>query len=193
MGYVIPTCRQPIPDGFSVFPRQTRRALFKTPVDPPSEFRPFLESSPVQPSRPPNRDDPTTRPLSWAFFPYSTFSQRGPLVAGFACPHRSVPRVWLPSRRLTPPMASPVLSRTGSAHGIYPFGAYSSRKVSESFPPGSTHVPFLPTLFPSAETEGRPVEPRVPGLLPLPESSGNGRVLKASPAGCSPGFFPLEV
>jgi hypothetical protein len=32
-----------------------------------------------------------------------------------------------------------------------PFGAFSSRKVSRSFPSGSTHVPFVPSLFPPPE------------------------------------------
>jgi hypothetical protein len=44
----------------------------------------------------------------------------GPLSAGFTCPLRSVLRVWLPSRRLTPRGSAPVLFRTGSAPGIYP-------------------------------------------------------------------------
>jgi hypothetical protein len=120
MGFVTPACRWSIPTGFPVFPSQTRRAWFKTPVDPYSEFRPSLEFSPAQPSRPSNREDSTTRPLSWALSPYSTCSQRGPPDAGFACPLRSAPRVWSPSRRFAPPRASPVLFRTGSAPGISP-------------------------------------------------------------------------
>jgi hypothetical protein len=75
----------------------------------------------------------------------------------------------------------------------FPFGAYSSRKVTGSFPPGSTHVPFLPTLFPSAEAEGRPVEPRFLGFDPCRSPLTIGRGLKAPITGCSLGFNPLEV
>lgn len=75
----------------------------------------------------------------------------------------------------------------------FPFGAFSSSKVSESFPLGSAHLPFHPTLFPSAEAEGRPVEPRFLGFSPLLESSNESRGLKAPFVGCSLGFFPPEV
>jgi len=75
----------------------------------------------------------------------------------------------------------------------FPFGAYSSCKVSEAFPLGSTHLPFLPTLFPSTEAESRPVGPRFLGFSPCQESSDVQRGLKALPAGCSLGFFPPGV
>lgn len=120
MGFVIPACRRPVPDDYPVFPRRTRRSWFKMSADPCSEFGPFLESSLVQPSCPPNLDDSTIQRLSWAPVPYSTCKLTGSTHAGFAFPLCSVPRVWRPSRRFTPPKAGPVVFHTGSAHGISP-------------------------------------------------------------------------
>jgi hypothetical protein len=47
-----------------------------------------------------------------------------------------------------------------------PFGAFPSRKVSGAFPPGNTHMPFLPPVFPPREAMGRPNGPRLLGFNP---------------------------
>jgi len=167
-------------------------AQFKTPVDPLSEFRSPLETSLAKPSRPPNLEDPTTQLLSWAFVPYSTSSHRGPPLAGVACPLRSALRVWLPSRRFTPPAALPVLFRTGSALGI-PLRSLLLPQGIRAFPPESTHLPFFPTLFPTAEAAGRPVGPRFLGFAPCESPLITERGMSAPTIGCSPGFHPPEV
>jgi hypothetical protein len=54
-----------------------------------------------------------------------------------------------------------------------PYGAFSSREVSRSFPSGRTHVPFNPSLFPPPKRWAGPTGrgfwaftlPRVPGSL----------------------------
>jgi hypothetical protein len=75
----------------------------------------------------------------------------------------------------------------------FPFGAFSSREVSGTFPPERTHVPFLSTLFPFAEAMGRPVEPRFLGFAPRRSPLADERGLSAPSAGCSPGLTPPEV
>jgi hypothetical protein len=173
-GFRDPDLPAALPAGFSVFPCRTRRAWFKTPADPLSVFGPFQESSSAKPSCSPDHEDPATQHLSWAFLPYSTCGQRGPLpdrpltgrLRGFCLPASFRPQGLVTLSTVYSPadLADSVSHRQRSWD--FPFGAFSSRKVSGSFPPGSTHVPFLPTLFPTAEAAGRPVEPRFLGFGP---------------------------
>jgi hypothetical protein len=58
-----------------------------------------------------------------------------------------------------------------------PFGASSSRKVSTAFPHGWTRMPFLPSLFLSAEAERPAQRTAASGLLPFRESLAIGAVL----------------
>lgn len=74
-----------------------------------------------------------------------------------------------------------------------PFGAFSSQKVSTTFPCGRTHVPFLLSVLPSAETEGPARKAAVSGLLPFQESLATVCVFRATVAGCSLGFIPSRV
>jgi hypothetical protein len=51
-----------------------------------------------------------------------------------------------------------------------PCGAFSSRKVSAAFPRGRAHIPFLPSVIPSAEAKGPAQRAAVSGLQPFRES-----------------------
>jgi len=68
-----------------------------------------------------------------------------------------------------------------------PCGASSSRKVSDAFPPGSTHMPFLPSLFPSAIADRPAQRTAASGFQPFRESLttsvGLGRPSSAAPLG----------
>jgi len=149
------------------------------------EFRHPLEFLPARPSRPAEAG----QPLSWTFAPYSTSRIRGSTHAGFACPLRSAPRVWPPSRRLTPREPAPALFHADSAPGIRP---------SELSPPG--RYPSVttrkrprtvsPAVVPTAEATGRTGEPRFLGFDPSESSSRPKRVFSTPAAGCSPGFRP---
>jgi hypothetical protein len=47
-----------------------------------------------------------------------------------------------------------------------PFGAFSSRKASVTFPPGRTHLPFSPADIPGTEVPSRLDRPRFLGFAP---------------------------
>jgi hypothetical protein len=61
----------------------------------------------------------------------------------------------------------PILFRTGSAHGIPPFGASSSQKVSRAFPPRKNPPTVPPVGIPSAEAPGRLDRPQFLGFDPF--------------------------
>jgi len=73
-----------------------------------------------------------------------------------------------------------------------PFGASSSRKVSGAFPPGSTHLPFHPSVIPCAK-HGAGSTGRGSWVFALSGVPGEQSVFSASPAGCSLGFRPSRV
>jgi hypothetical protein len=69
----------------------------------------------------PSRNRLTDRDSSHGLLlPYSTCGIEGPGAKGLPADRVYARRVWLPSRRFAPFDASPVLFRTGSAHGIHP-------------------------------------------------------------------------
>jgi len=72
-----------------------------------------------------------------------------------------------------------------------PFGASSSRKVSGAFPPGSTHMPFLPSVFPSAEADRPAQRAAAPGFRPFRESLATGAGLERQPLAAPLGFTLL--
>jgi hypothetical protein len=65
-------------------------------------------------------------------------------------------------------------------------------KGIRAFPPGCTHIPFLPVVF---LPQGDRAEDRaaVPGLRPFRESLASNRAFNAIAAGCSPGFRPSRA
>jgi hypothetical protein len=73
-----------------------------------------------------------------------------------------------------------------------PFGAFSFRKVSATFPGGRTHTPFLPSVSPAAKRWAGPTG-RGLWALPLPGVPRDRRRISAATAGCSLGLFPLRV
>jgi hypothetical protein len=90
--------------------------LFSVRTTASHRVPPSAESCPARPSRP--AEAASTSPgLS---LPSAHAGIEGPLSASFTCPLRSAFRVWLPSWRLTPFDAGPVLFHTGSAPGIHP-------------------------------------------------------------------------
>jgi hypothetical protein len=73
-----------------------------------------------------------------------------------------------------------------------PFGAFSFRKVSATFPGGRTHTPFLPSVSPAAKRWAGPTG-RGLWALPLPGVPRARRRISAANAGCSLGLCPLRV
>jgi hypothetical protein len=73
-----------------------------------------------------------------------------------------------------------------------PFGAFSSCEVSGAFPPGGTHVPFLPPLLP-LRSSGPARQAAVSGLRPSPESLAAGVGLGRRRLDAPLGFCPSRV
>jgi hypothetical protein len=124
--------------------------------------------------------------------PYSTSGFEGPLAAGVTCPLRSVLRVWLPSRRLTPCESVPALFHTGGAHGIHP----SEPSPLERYPvhfelEGPTYC-WQPDI-PHTRRCGAGAGCRSFWALTLPRVPGKRPVFSTPPAGCSLGFSPLRA
>jgi hypothetical protein len=71
-----------------------------------------------------------------------------------------------------------------------PFGASSSRKVSGTFPSGSTHLPFHLQVYPVRST-GPARQATVPGLLPFQESLATRTCLAPEPLAAPLGFALL--
>lgn len=109
---------------------------------------------------------------------------------GFAYPLRSVLRVWLPSRRLSPFGALPALFRASSAHGIRP----SERSPLPGYPGVSARVnppAVSPVVAPppkaGAGPTGRGSWALTPARVPCEQ-----RWFRAPTAGCSRGLCPLQ-
>jgi hypothetical protein len=73
-----------------------------------------------------------------------------------------------------------------------PFEAFPSRKVSAAFPPGSTHMPFLPPVPSLPKQTTRSGKPRLLGFDPSESPLRSGVCLAHRVAGCSPGFSPFQ-
>jgi hypothetical protein len=73
-----------------------------------------------------------------------------------------------------------------------PFGAFSSQKVSATFPGGRTHVPFLPSVIPPPKRWAGPTG-RGSWALTLPRVPGDRTGFNSPTAGCSLGFCPSRV
>jgi len=149
-------------------------------------FRHPLEFLPARPSRP----AAASQPLSWTFIPYSTYRDRGSTHAGFACPLRSAPRVWLPSRRLAPRSPAPALFHADSAPGIRPSelsprGRYPSVTARKRPPTVS------PAVIPTAEATGRTGRPRFLGFDPSESPSRPDVCLARQPPDAPLGFALL--
>jgi hypothetical protein len=74
----------------------------------------------------------------------------------------------------------------------FPFGAFSSRKVSGAFPPRRTHLPFHPPVYPIPKHQAGSTG-YGSWVLTLPEVPGGPHVFSTRPAGCSLGFRPSRV
>jgi hypothetical protein len=149
----------------------------------------FLQSYIVRPSSP----TVAGKLLSGAFVPFSTSGLGGPPYAGLPCPLRSALRVWLPSRRFAPSKVRAGLISYRQRSWDSPCGASSSRKVSGAFLPGSTHMPFFPSVFPSAGADRPAQRAAASGLLPFRESLTTRRGVSASIAGGSLGLHPSKA
>jgi len=169
--------------GCVAFSAQAAPPTVKRAVRPLFEFRRPPESCPTRPSQP----AAANRHLSWAFAPYSTRGIGGPLATGFACPLRSVLRVWLPSRRLTPSEPLPVFFRTGGALGIRPSELPPLGRYPPRFRGGRTHVPFHPSVFPPPKRWAGPTG-RGSWALTLPGVPGGVRGLTRQPLAAPLGF-----
>jgi hypothetical protein len=74
-----------------------------------------------------------------------------------------------------------------------PFGVFTSQKVSEAFPPGRTHIPFLRPLYQSQLRDRPARSAAVSGLQPFREFLARTAGLAQLLAGYSPGFFPFRA
>jgi len=143
--------------------RRTASATVKRLTRPLFEFRvPPEFSTPV-----PSRSAAAGRHLSWAFGPFSTCKARRSTVRG----RRHAPATVRPQGLVTLSAVYALRARAGLVSSRQrswdsPCGAFSSRKVPAAFPPGCTHLPFLPSVIPPHEAEGRPNEPRLLGFDP---------------------------
>jgi len=108
-------------------------------------------------------------------------------------PLRSVLRVWLPSRRLTPSEPLPAFFRAGGAHGIRPSELSPLGRYPPRFRSRWTHMPFLPSVFPAAEADGPAQRAAAPGLSPCRESLATAAGLVQRPLDAPLGFAPSRV
>lgn len=118
-GSRLPLCRWPNFPGFAVFPRRTLLKTVRFSAVPLCEFCFRLGLCPVPPSFHP-APEALPKLLSWTFAPLQHMQPRRSTDAGFTCPLRSTPRVWLPSRWLAPFKAWPALFHASSALGKIP-------------------------------------------------------------------------
>jgi hypothetical protein len=98
----------------------------------------------------PSRPAAAGQRLSWAFVPYSARGSGGPLSRGLPAP-----ATFRPQGLVTLSAVYSLRARAGHfscrrRSWDSPFGAFSFRKVSATFPGGSTHTPFLPSVSPAA-------------------------------------------
>lgn len=128
-----------------------------------------LELLPTNPSRANTTGVAFSRLLSWAFRPYSTLRLEGPPSTGV-----SMPATFRPQGLVT---LSTVYSLRAPASFVsrwrrswdYPFEAFPSRMVIQSFPKGWTHIPFRTCVAPDADA-GPARRAAVSGLRPIRES-----------------------
>lgn len=138
----------------------------KNPATPLFEFGLRSGRSSIRPSRLAS----ARQLLPWTFGPYSTFWNRRSTSRGHASPLCSALRVWLPSRRLTPFDAAPVLFHTDSAPGVLPFEAFPSRKVTGTSPSRLHPHTVSHAVDTPADGRGTARHAAVPGLRPSQES-----------------------
>jgi hypothetical protein len=74
-----------------------------------------------------------------------------------------------------------------------PFGVFSSQKVSGTFRPGRTHIPFLRPLYQSPFDDRPARSAAVSGLRPFREFLASAAGLARLLTGYSPGFFPFRA
>jgi hypothetical protein len=107
-------------------------------------------------------------------------------------PLRSALRVWLPSRRLTPFEALPVLFRTGGAPGISP-SELSPLERCAGLSTRADPLAVLPGVAPSAEASGRTTGPRLLGFHPFESPLRPNARLTRQPPATPLGFDPSRV
>ncbi len=107
-------------------------------------------------------------------------------------PLRSALRVWLPSRRLTPFEALPVLFRTGGAPGIPP-SELSPLERCASVSTRADPLAVSPGVAPSAEASGRTAGPRLLGFDPFESPLRPDARLTRRPPAAPLGFAPSRV
>jgi hypothetical protein len=90
---------------------------------------------------------------------------RGSTYAGFACPLRSAPGVWLPPRRLSPREPVPALFHAGGAPGIRPSELSPPARYPDVTTGERPHT-VSPAFVPAAEATGRSDGPRFLGFAP---------------------------
>jgi len=125
--------------------------------------------------------------------PTAPVSLRGSVHAGFACPPPSVPRVWLPSQRLTPSRASSNAEAIDSATGVFPSELSPHRRLpglsALACPACHSSSGFASTNLWIHRSWSLKIGFRVrPGMSPLLAD----RRTNPSTAGCSPGLFPFR-
>ena len=128
--------------GYAVFPHRTSLENARPSSESSLRVGLRLEHLPTNPSRANTTGAALNRLLSWASCPYSTLRLEGPPSTGV-----SMPATFRPQGLVT---LSTVYSLRAPASFVsrwrrswdYPFEAFPSRMVIQSFPKGCTHVPF---------------------------------------------------
>jgi hypothetical protein len=151
--------------GLAVLPPRMSAGSIKNLRAPLLGFRLPPECFSVAPSRDVRRDG-SHGPSHELRLPTAHSRLGGPLCAGFAHPLRSALRVWLPSRRLTPPGPAPTVFQADSAPGIRPFGGFSSWKVLPTFPPKMNPHAVQAAVAATSKPAARTDNPRLPGFDP---------------------------
>jgi len=161
------------------------RSPSRTPL---VEFRLRLESFTTSPSRP----TAVGWPLSWAFVPYSTYGSEGPLLAGVPPPAtvRLQGLATLLTAYAPRSLAGFVSHRQRSWDSL--FGAFSSARGTQAFPPAWTHLPFLSRLLPPPKRRAG-LASRGSWALTLTRVPGDRRGFMASTTGCSLELSPFRV
>jgi len=161
------------------------KSLSRTPL---VEFRLRLESSTTCPSR----SAAASQPLSWASAPFSTSNCEDPLTAS------------LPQPAMVRPQGLVTLSTAYAPHSLAGFvsrrqrswdslsGAFSSRKVNQTFPPSRTHIPFFLRLLPPPKRRAGPVG-RGSWALALARVPGDRHGFMAPTTGCSHELYPSRA
>jgi hypothetical protein len=190
MGSAIPLCRWPLASAVR-FSFDGRRRPHLSDQHILSSSSAFLQSVAQRTlvGRPQPADSSLGLPL-----PFSTCrTQRSTCTGDSTRPLRSVRRVWLPSRRLTPSESGPAFFHAGSALGIWPFGAFSTRKVSPAFSPARRPPAVCSRrLFPPPKRRAGPTG-RGSWVLTLSSVPGGRRGLARRPLDAPLGFTLLGL